>query len=563
METSADSKSASGSGSPAATPICVLGRYALFDPIARGGMATVHIARLEGLAGFARTVAIKRLHAQYAQDPEFVSMFLDEARLAARIRHPNVVPVLDVVAMDHELFLVMEYVQGESFARLMRASRHAKRAIPPRISVGIVSGILHGLHAAHEAKSERGQPLSIVHRDVSPQNVMVGQDGVARILDFGIAKASNRLSTTRDGLLKGKLSYMAPEQLQLRGVDRRTDVYAASVLLWEALTGKELFPVDEPAATLLRILNDEIPPVSTVNASVPRVLDAIVAKGLARSVDDRYASAREMALELEKAVVPPSASQVTTWLEQIAGRELKKRAEMVAEIESVSVHSLADRPRQPPREPLAAVALASDSGVNAISAPGLPSDPPEAGSGRIAPVESALVDLSPVETSAAESGLLEIAPARVAPVDTPPSDSIDLPDDVSRPHSKGTAKIIFLVAVLVAVAFGLGLLARGWGASADSAQSSVSAAATSGAAAVAPIEAAESTAPAVEAPNAAPAASDAGGSSEAAASSQAAVPPASTTTRATEPASTRRAPPKVAPPGPAKGRTDFDNLQRE
>src|SRR6516225_8996456 len=182
----------------AAQNVRVVGRYALYVAIAAGGMATVHLGRLIGEVGFSRTVAIKRLHPQYAADPEFVSMFLDEARLAARIRHPNVVPTLDVVATKGELFLVMDYVPGESLARLSRVCREQRRPIPHRITSAVMAGALHGLHAAHEAKSERGAPLGIVHRDVSPQNVLVGADGVPRVLDFGVAKAAGRMQETRE-----------------------------------------------------------------------------------------------------------------------------------------------------------------------------------------------------------------------------------------------------------------------------------------------------------------------------------------------------------------------------
>ncbi|HEY2366157.1 MAG TPA: serine/threonine-protein kinase, partial [Polyangiaceae bacterium] len=209
----------------------VVGRYALYEEIAAGGMATVHFGRLLGPVGFSRTVAIKRLHPQFAKDPEFVSMFLDEARLAARIRHPNVVPTLDVVATQGELFLVMDYVQGESLSRLIRATRERQQRIPVRYVASIITGALHGLHAAHEAKNERGEPLRIVHRDISPQNVLVGSDGVARVLDFGVAKAAGRFHTTREGNVKGKLPYMSPEQLRGQLVDRQTDVYAAAVCL--------------------------------------------------------------------------------------------------------------------------------------------------------------------------------------------------------------------------------------------------------------------------------------------------------------------------------------------
>lgn len=182
-----------------------------------------------GPAGFARTVAIKRLHAQFAHDPTFVAMFLDEARLAARLRHQNVVPILDVVAQDGELFLVMEYVHGESLSRLVRLQGFA--GVEPSIAVGIMVGALHGLHAAHEARGEDGELLGLVHRDVSPQNILLGVDGVARLLDFGIAKAAGRMQTTEEGVLKGKAAYMAPELLLGEPADRRGDVWAASVVL--------------------------------------------------------------------------------------------------------------------------------------------------------------------------------------------------------------------------------------------------------------------------------------------------------------------------------------------
>jgi eukaryotic-like serine/threonine-protein kinase len=241
----------------------IVGRYALYGEIASGGMATVHYGRLLGPVGFSRTVAIKRLHAHLSRDPEFVSMFLDEARLAARIRHPHVVSVLDVVAQDGELLLVMDFVQGESLNRLIRAAKRSG-GIPPNIVSAIIVGLLQGLHAAHEARSDRGEPLEIVHRDVSPQNVIVGVDGVAQVLDFGVAKAAGRIQETSEGQLKGKFAYMSPEQLQNKHVDRRTDIFAAAVVLWETLTGGRLFNGDSHAAVMFAVVQHEVPAPSTV-----------------------------------------------------------------------------------------------------------------------------------------------------------------------------------------------------------------------------------------------------------------------------------------------------------
>src|SRR5262245_25807707 len=166
----------------------IVGRYALFEPIAAGGMATVHLGRARGAAGFLRTVAIKRLHEGIAKNPNFVAMMLDEARLSARVRHPNVVSTVDVVNENGELFIVMEYVHGDSLSRLMKVAHARAERIPLGIAASIAVGTLHGLHAAHEARSDRGEPLGIIHRDVSPQNILVGIDGVARVADFGVAK---------------------------------------------------------------------------------------------------------------------------------------------------------------------------------------------------------------------------------------------------------------------------------------------------------------------------------------------------------------------------------------
>lgn len=306
-----------------------VGRYELFDRIASGGMASVHLGRLIGPAGFKRTVAIKRMHEHLALDPAFVAMFTEEARLAARVTHPNVVATFDVVVDAGELFLVMDHVRGETLSRLIRAAAEAKEPIPVPIAVSIVVGMLAGLHAAHEAKDEGGAPLGLIHRDVSPQNVIVGADGVARLLDFGIAKATSTVESTRDDHVKGKAAYMAPEQLRREKIDRRTDVYAAGAVLWEALTSRRLFEGDA-AAVVAAVLHSTAPAPSTLAPHVPPELDAIVLRALATDPATRYATAHEMADALETLAQHASSRRIGEWVERLAAETLTRQSAALA-----------------------------------------------------------------------------------------------------------------------------------------------------------------------------------------------------------------------------------------
>jgi eukaryotic-like serine/threonine-protein kinase len=318
-------------------PPLMLGRYALFEEIARGGMAAVHLARLIGPVGFSRTVAIKRMHPHCATDPEFAQMFLEEARMAARIRHPNVVPTLDVVALDSEILLVMELVQGATLALLTRTTHLAGETMPLPVLSNIVTGTLLGLHAAHEVVDEAGQPLHLVHRDVSPQNILVGTDGVPRVLDFGVAKAVGNLSHTRDGALKGKLRYMAPEQVRGENVTRQADLWAVGVVLWEALTQERMLPANSDAEAILRVLNDPIPPpVRERGEPVPAALQAVVMRALSRDCAQRFGTALEMANALREAVRPADQSDVGSWVTRIAGESVHSRATRLREIEAIS-----------------------------------------------------------------------------------------------------------------------------------------------------------------------------------------------------------------------------------
>jgi serine/threonine-protein kinase len=320
-----------------ARPVRVIGRYLLAEPIAAGGMATVYLARLMGEEGFSRTVALKQLHPHFSRDADFVDMFLDEARMLSRIRHPNVVAPLDVVMQDGELFIAMEYVHGETLSRLVGPG---SAPVPAPIASAIITQVLLGLHAAHEALGEGGQAMDIVHRDVSPQNILVGEDGVAKVVDFGIARALLRNHTTQVGLLKGKLGYMAPEQLRFEAVDRRTDIYGAGIVFWELLTGQRLFATETPAAARVAVLGGKVPRPSSVVPSIPRELDDFVMQALAANPGARFQNARAMAGALGQVVHPASVLDVGSWVERLAGNALAARSERIVELETVSLSDL-------------------------------------------------------------------------------------------------------------------------------------------------------------------------------------------------------------------------------
>jgi serine/threonine protein kinase len=310
-----------------------LDRFELVAELASGGMATVFLARLSGVAGFQRLVAIKRLHPHLAREPEFVEMFLDEARLAARIHHPNVVPIQEVGESEHGYYLVMDYIEGDTLARVLAKAAKTNGKVPYGVTIRILLDTLAGLHAAHEMRDDHGEPLQIVHRDVSPQNILVGVDGVARVVDFGVARAATRLSTTRSGQLKGKLAYMAPEQARGAGVDRRADLFACGIVLWEALATKRLFKGDGEAETLNRVLYEPIATPSSVRPDVPKALEDICMKALSRDPDQRFATAQDFGDELEKAARAlgsvGSVRDVAECLQEVIGVDLTQQRDAV------------------------------------------------------------------------------------------------------------------------------------------------------------------------------------------------------------------------------------------
>jgi serine/threonine-protein kinase len=296
-------------------------------------MATVHLARFHGEAGFLRTVVVKRLHPQFAKDPDFVCMFLDEARLASRVRHPNVVSVHDVVDHRGELLLAMDYVHGVALSTLMGAANGAPVAIP--IALALVRDLLAGLHAAHETHDTDGESMQIVHRDVSPQNLMVGEDGVARVVDFGIASATARLQTTGEGQIKGKISYMAPEQIRGQKVDRRVDVFAAGIVLWQLLTGSQ-FAAGVPEQRIHFILRAKYKKPSELNGGVSPQLDAVVMKALSANPAERFRTAEEFSRALAQSGTPAASFEVAGWVRALVGPFLRDRAQLVREADNAS-----------------------------------------------------------------------------------------------------------------------------------------------------------------------------------------------------------------------------------
>jgi serine/threonine-protein kinase len=338
-------------------------RYELLVKLASGGMATVYVGR--STAAISRLFAIKRAHSHLVDDPVFRKMFVVEGRLAARIHHPNVVSVQDVAELEDELLLVMDYVEGLSLVELAIADEQTRVSV----AVRIVLDVCAGLHAAHELCGDDGQTLGIVHRDVSPHNILVGVDGVARITDFGVAKSELHTgNATVTGALKGKLAYMAPEYIESGKADRRADVYALGVVLWETLTAARLFRGSSELEVMRLVLSGEINPPSSRAELVPPALDAVVGKALARAPEERYQSADAFADALEQAArtagMLASHRQVAAVVETLARDVLQARRD-----------ALRARTNKEP-EPAAEAELTEPERTETLAAPRTPAPEP-------------------------------------------------------------------------------------------------------------------------------------------------------------------------------------------
>jgi eukaryotic-like serine/threonine-protein kinase len=278
------------------------GKYQLLKKLATGGMAEVFLARQTGIEGFRRLMVVKRILPHLANEPEFVQMFLNEAKIAARLNHPNIAQIYDLGADAGTHYIAMEFIHGEDLGRVMRKAWSTGQWIARPLAIRIIASTCEALYYAHQKTDENGQPLKVVHRDVSPQNILVSFDGSVKVVDFGIAKAADTVSNTRSGAIKGKFAYMAPEQAAGKSLDHRTDIFSVGLVLYELLTGVRPLKRDSELATLQAALECKIEPPSTV-AEVPSELDSVVMRALEKEPNDRYRDARELQMALEEFLV--------------------------------------------------------------------------------------------------------------------------------------------------------------------------------------------------------------------------------------------------------------------
>ncbi|HEX6836145.1 MAG TPA: serine/threonine-protein kinase [Polyangia bacterium] len=311
------------------------GKYDLLALLATGGMAEIWLARVSGMAGFEKLVVIKRLLDKLAIDNEYVEMFLDEARINARLTHSNIVQVLELGQVEGKYFMAMEFVPGLSVSQVGKRATKVLGDVPQEVACGVIAQACSGLHYAHEKTMPDGTPLNIIHRDVSPQNLILTYEGLVKVLDFGIAKADHRQSQTRTGLVKGKFSYMSPEQCLGQGLDRRSDVFALGIVLFELCTSRRLFKRRSTYETYTAITKADVPPPHKLNPKVHEAVEAVIVRALALKPDDRYPTADAMldALEdaMRKAGLRGSATDLAKFMNETFAAEDAEQRRLIAQ----------------------------------------------------------------------------------------------------------------------------------------------------------------------------------------------------------------------------------------
>ncbi len=330
------------------------GPYKLIRRLAAGGMGEIWLAEQKGSAGFSKRVVVKTILECFADDPALVEMFLDEGRIAANLTHPNIAHTFDLgqcgKGADAPYYIAMEYVHGRDLRDLLITNIDRKQFIPLNLVLRIIADVCQGLHHAHTVKTPEGQPDGIIHRDVSPQNILVTFDGIVKIVDFGVAKATERASKTKSGVLKGKYAYMSPEQVRSKPMDARSDVFSVGVVMYELVTGRRLFKRDSEMKTLDAVISAVVPKPRRFDTSVPPEVEAVILKALSLRPEDRYPSAQEMQLAVEEVMIelqlPASSAHLAAFMQKIyggeaededkyAGRGSRSRSELMRKMESL------------------------------------------------------------------------------------------------------------------------------------------------------------------------------------------------------------------------------------
>lgn len=415
------------------------GRYQLLRKIASGGMGQVFLARAAGASGFDKLLVIKRILPYLAEDEEFLAMFLDEARIAARLNHPNLVQIFELGEALGSTYLAMEYVPGEDLRRLERRALDREKPLPIGLACRIIADAASGLHHAHQARDPQGRPLNLIHRDVSPQNILVGFSGAVKLIDFGVAKAAGSSQKTASGVLKGKYPYLSPEQATGKPLDPRSDQFSLGVTFWELLTGRRLFKGDNDLATLERVKACEIPPPSELAPQVPEALDALVLRTLAKRPEDRFPDCGAFMLALEDFTLahklPASTAHLGAWLRELYADRMEQE-EDEEQLDRISTSAELDAIPTPLSETVKLQATRAEGPAHTLTA-SPPKPKPERrawrgigllAAGIVAVAVAAWAVLPSLGLHRADAQMPRRAPARTSP---PPSSSTQLAGRVS------------------------------------------------------------------------------------------------------------------------------------
>ena len=383
------------------------GKYLLLDRISVGGMAEVFKAKSYGVEGFEKIIAIKRILPTMGEDRDFIKMFIDEAKIAGQLAHANICQIFELGRIDGSHFIAMEYIWGKDLLQIQNRVRKVKQQMPVPMACFAIAKVLEGLDYAHRKRDPLGRPLEIVHRDCSPQNVLVSYEGEVKVIDFGIAKATSRNSRTMAGVLKGKFGYMSPEQVRGLPLDRRSDIFAIGTMLYECLTGERLFQGETDFSTLEKVRNVDIQNPRSINPNIPEQVERVILKALAKDVDDRYQWCSEMLADLQQYLMSQdvvfTAKTLSTWLKEVFHGEIEKERQLLEQYKRVG------------RDGLIAGVPSAEAKVNIVESLG------EAG----VPEGDATMLGSPnfedLESAVAAKAAPEITPAAAAARARPPS----------------------------------------------------------------------------------------------------------------------------------------------